>query len=195
MKLLQRVLVIVLAAAVGGCVADRLHREGMNEINQGEFETGITKLAAAVKADPNNLTYRLDWRARKEAAVQQLIASGDGARAAGRPQEAEGDYRRVLVIEPTNDRARRGLDSVEADRRHADRIAKADQLLKSHQLDLAETEVRAVLGEDPGFAPAVELAAAIDAARGPVTAVPKLHSQDNRPVSLQFRDAPTKMVF
>src|SRR6185312_4650197 len=39
------------------------------------------------------------------------------------------------------------------------------------------------------------LAAAIDAARGPVTAVPKLRSQDNRPVSLQFRDAPTKMVF
>ena len=192
---LQRFLVVVLAAAVGGCVADRLHRDGMNEINQGGFEDGITKLAAAVKADPNNLTYRLDWRARKEAAVQQLIASGDGARAAGKPEEAESDYRRVLVIEPTNDRARRGLDSVEADRRHAARVAKADQLLKSKQLDLAEAEVRAVLGEDPGFAPAVQLAAAIDAAKGPVTAVPKLHTQDNRPVSLQFRDAPTKMVF
>ena len=193
--LLQRSLVIVLAACIGGCVADRLHREGMNELNQGEFEDGLTKLAAAVKADPDNLTYRLDWRARKEAAVQQLIAAADAARAAGKAEEAETEYRRVLVIESGNDRARRGLDGVEADRRHAARTAKAEQLLKSKQLDQAEAEVRAVLGEDPGFAPAVALAASIDAAKGPVTAVPRLRSQDNRPVSLQFRDAPTKMVF
>ena len=193
--LMKRLLVALLSAVLSGCVADRLHREGMSELNQGEFEDGLSKLAAAVKADPNNLTYRLDWRARKEAAVQQLIAAGDSARAAGKPGEAESAYRRVLVIEPGNDRARRGLDGVEADRRHATRTAHADQLLKGKQLDLAETEVRAVLSEDPGFAPAVALAAAIDAARGPVTAVPKLRSQDNRPVSLQFRDAPTKMVF
>jgi len=182
--LLQRSLVIVLAACIGGCVADRLHREGMNELNQGEFEDGLTKLAAAVKADPDNLTYRLDWRARKEAAVQQLIAAADAARAAGKAEEAETEYRRVLVIESGNDRARRGLDGVESDRRHAARTAKAEQLLKSKQLDQAEAEVRAVLGEDPGFAPAVALAASIDAAKGPVTAVPRLRSQDNRPVSL-----------
>ena len=193
--LMKRLLVALLSAATSGCVADRLHREGMSEVNQGEFEDGLGKLAAAVKADPNNLTYRLDWRARKEAAVQQLIAAGDNARAAGKAEEAGSEYRRVLVIEPGNDRARRGLEGVEADRRHATRTAHADQLLKSKQYDLADAEVRAVLSEDPGFAPAVALAAAIDVARGPVTAVPKLRSQDNRPVSLQFRDAPTKMVF
>jgi len=193
--LLQRLLIAMLAAVVGGCVADRLHREGMNELNQGEYEDGLTKLEAAMKADPNNLAYRLDLRARKEASVQQLIASGDSGRAAGRPEEAEASYRRVLVIEPGNDRARRGLDAVEADRRHAERTAKAQQFLKNKQLDPAEAEVRSVLGEDPGFAPAVAVAAAIDQARGPVTAVPRLHAQENRPVSLQFRDAPTKMVF
>jgi general secretion pathway protein D len=194
-SLLQRLLVAVLAVIIGGCVADRLHREGMSELSQGEYEDGLTKLEAAVKADPNNLAYRLDLRARKEASVQQLISSGDSARAAGRPEEAETSYRRVLVIEPGNDRARRGLDAVEADRRHAERTAKAQQFLKNKQLDLAETEVRAVLGEDPGFAAAVALAAAIDQARGPITATPRLNAQENRPVSLQFRDAPTKMVF
>lgn len=193
--LLKRLCIAAIAAVIGGCVADRLHREGMNELNQGEYEDGLSKLEAAVKSDPNNLTYRLDWRARKEAAVQQLISSGDSARASGRAEEAETDYRRVLVIEPSNDRARRGLDAVAADRRHTARIAKAEQLLKNKQSDLAEVEVRGVLGEDPGFAPAVALAAAVDAAKGPVTSVPRLRTQDNRAVSLQFRDAPTKMVF
>ena len=193
--LLQRLLVVLLSAAISACVADRLHREGMNELNQGDFEDGLTKLAAAVKSDPNNLTYRLDLRARKEAAVQQLISAGDSAHAGGKPEEAENNYRRVLVIEPGNDRARRGLDGVEADRRHAVRTANAEQLLKGKQFDLAEAEVRRVLGEDPGYAPADALAVKIDAAKGPVTAVPRLRTQDNRPVTLQFRDAPTKMVF
>ena len=35
----------------------------------------------------------------------------------------------------------------------------------------------------------------IDAARGPVAVTPKLRTRDDRPVTLQFRDAPTKMVF
>ena len=100
--LLRRLLVVLLSAVIAGCVADRLHREGMNELNQGEFEDGLTKLAAAVKSDPNNLTYRLDFRARKEAAVQQLISAGDSAHAAGKPEEAENNYRRVLVIERGN---------------------------------------------------------------------------------------------
>jgi general secretion pathway protein D len=193
--LLKHLLVVLLSASISGCVAERLHREGMNELNRGEFEDGLSKLAAAVSADPNNLTFRLDWRARKESAIQQLIALGDGARAAGKAEEAESNYRRVLVIEPSNDRASRGLDAVAADRRHAARTAKADKLMKSKQLELAGAEVRAVLDEDPGFAPAVSLAAAINVAKGPVTAVPHLRSQDSRAVSLQFRDAPTKMVF
>ena len=55
--------------------------------------------------------------------------------------------------------------------------------------------MRAVLAEDPGFSPAAALRSRIEQARGPVNVVPRLHSRDNRPVTLQFRDANTKMVF
>jgi len=41
----------------------------------------------------------------------------------------------------------------------------------------------------------VALRARVDAARGPVTVTPRLRTRDNRPVTLQFRDAQTKMVF
>ena len=192
---LQRLAVLLFSAALAGCAADRIHRQGLDALDHGSYEEGVAKLEQAAKEDPNNLSYRLDLRARKEGAVQQLIAAADSARASGKPDVAEVNYHRVLVIEPGNDRARRGLEGVTADRRHAERTAKAEQLLGGKQLDAAETEVRAVLAEDPGFAPATVLAARIDRERGPTSAAPRLHTSDNRPVSLQFRDAQTKMVF
>jgi len=188
-------LTLLILVLIAGCVSDHLHQDGISALNRGEYETGLAQLAAAVHSNPNNMTYRLELVARTAEAVQQLISAADRARAAGNSPEAETDYRRVLVIEPANDRARRGLDAVQADRRHAEQVAQADKLLKSRQYELADVQVRAVLREDPGFAPAAALAAAIDQAKGPATVVPRLEARENRPVTLQFRDAPTKMVF
>jgi len=187
--------VLALVAALAGCATDRIHREGLRAIEQGDYEAGLAKLEQAAKEDPGNLEYRLDYRARKEAIVQQMIGAGDRARAGGRPDIAETEYHRALMLEPGNDRAQKGLDAVRTDRRHAERTARAEKLLEAKQLDAAESEVRAVLAEDPGYASATALASRIDLAKGPTTAVPRLRTHDSRPVSLQFRDAQTKMVF
>ena len=192
---MRRLTVLIFSMLLAACAADRLHKEGLDALDRGAYEEGIDKLEQALKAEPSNLSYRLDVRARREAAVQQLIATADAARSAGKADLAESTYRRVLVIEPANDRARKGLEGVTADRRHGERIAKAEQLLASKQYDSAESEVRAVLAEDPGFVPATTLATRIATARGPTAAAPRLRTAENRPVSLQFRDAPTKMVF
>jgi general secretion pathway protein D len=192
---MRRLTVLIFSMLVAACAADRLHKEGLDALDRGAYEEGIDKLEQALKAEPSNLSYRLDVRARREAAVQQLIATADAARSAGKADLAESTYRRVLVIEPANDRARKGLEGVTADRRHSERIAKAEQLLTTKQYDSAESEVRAVLAEDPGFVPATTLATRIATARGPTAAAPRLRTAENRPVSLQFRDAPTKMVF
>jgi general secretion pathway protein D len=187
--------VLLLSALTAGCATARLHREGIQAFDQGSYEDSIADLAQAVKRDPSNLEYRLDLQVRREAAVQQLLAAGDAARANGNGDAAEKSYRRVLRLEPSNDRALRGIEGVQADQRHAERVAKAAQLFAAKKLDAAEIEVHAVLAEDPSFAPANALLAKIDLARGPTAAVPRLRTNDNRPVSLQFRDAPTKMVF
>ncbi len=192
-------ILVAVAAATGtllaGCAADRLHREGMAEVEAGDYEQGVAKLGAAARRAPDNLAYRLDLRSRTDTAIQRLIAEADAARSAGRRDEATHAYRRALVLDPALDRALRGIEGVAADARHADAIAAAQKDFAAKELDRAETTVRAVLAEDPGFAPAVVLREKIDQARGPVQATPKLRSRDNRPVTLQFRDASTKMVF
>jgi general secretion pathway protein D len=191
----QRGTVLLLIALAASCATERLHREGLKAFEQGAYEEAIANLELAVQKDPSRLEYRLDLRARREAAVQRLIAAADPARAGGDGEKAARGYRRVLTLEPGNDRALRGLEGVQADRRHAERTARAVQLFAAKKLEAAELEAKAVLAEDPGFVQASALLSKIDLARGPMATVPRLKTQDNRPVSLQFRDAATKMVF
>jgi general secretion pathway protein D len=194
-NLIRLVLVLGSAVLVASCASSRLHQQGLSDIEQGRYEIGLQKLHEALSSDPGNLVYKLDLKSRQEEAVQKLIAEADRARSVGQADVAEASYKRVLSIESGNDRARRGLEGVEADRRHSQLVAEAQQDLKTGAYEQADNRLRSVLSEDPGYAPATALRARIDQARGPTTVTPRLRTRDNRPVTLQFRDASTKMVF
>jgi general secretion pathway protein D len=180
---------------VAACESSRLHDQGLADVEQGRYEAGVQKLQQASTHAPGNLVYKADLRGRQEEAVQKLIAEADRERAAGNLSAADAAYRRVLAIEAGNDRARRGLAGTAADQRHAQVLKDAQQAFKAGDADRADSLARTVLAEDPGYGPAAVLRAQLDAARGPVTVTPRLRTRDNRPVTLQFRDAQTKMVF
>ncbi len=186
---------IVTVMLLVGCAADRLHREGLAALEGGRYAEGIAKLEQAAASDPGNATYRLDLKARREAAVQHLIAAADTARGAGQLDKADSLYRSVLALESGNNRAQHGISGVLADRRHAALVAQAQHDFESGASEQADAKLRAVLSEDPSFAEAQALRTKINDARGPVNVVPQLRTRDNRPVTLQFRDANTKMVF
>ncbi len=167
---------LLIAALLLGCAADKLHREGLAEVERGNYEAGVSKLA-------------------DEDSIQKLISTGDALRAAGQYDAAVSTYRRVLAIEAANPRALRGIDGVETDRRHAGMVGEASKDFERKDYDGADAILRTVLNEDSGFAPATALAAKINVARGPTNAAPRLKTRNNAKVTLQFRDAPTKMVF
>ena len=194
-SVLHRALILALSALLGACAASSLHREGLADVERGDYEAGVGKLAGAVQKDPGNLTFRLDLAARRSEAVQKLIAAADATRANAQLDEAASGYRRVLAIEPNNQRAMHGLEGVEADRRHAVMVADAAKAYGRKDYDAADSILRDVLQEDAGFKSAHELAGKINLARGPNSVAPRLKGRNNSKVSLQFRDAPTKMVF
>jgi general secretion pathway protein D len=188
-------IIVAVAAVAAGCATDRLHQEGLQAIDAGQYEDGIEKLEQAVAASPSNLTYRLDLQGRREQAIQRLLGEGDQARVSGQLEQAEQVYTRVLGIDPGNVRAEDRLAAVKDDRRHAAVIEAATRDLEQGNLDQAETRVREVLKENPGSKAANGLRGQIDAARGPRNAGPSLRTDSARLVALQFRDASTKMVF
>src|ERR1700687_4026923 len=108
---------LLCTAALLGCAATQLHRDGLAEVERGDYEAGVSKLAEAVAQDPKNMMYRLDLTARREASIQKLISAGDALRAAGQYDSAVSTYRRVLVVEAGNQRALRGIDGGGTDRR------------------------------------------------------------------------------
>jgi general secretion pathway protein D len=194
--LTKRLGVLLAAAALSSsCASSRLYHDGLDAIDNGRYEEGLEKLEEVVHKDPRNIEYRVELKARHDDAVAKLLAAGDRARGAANLPESEQAYGRVLGIEPGNDRARRGLDGVAADRRHNDLAAKALADLNRGDLERAESKIRAIFAEDPAFVPAIAVQAKIDTARGPISTTPRLKSRENRPVTLQFRDANTKMVF
>jgi len=190
-----RTLTLVCVVFLAGCAADSLHREGVKAFEHGDYETGVAKLGDAVRRDPNNLIYRMDLLSRTEKSVQTLLSQADVARAKGDTDTVEQTYRRILRIDPSNPRAKTGMAQVAADLAHTDRVARAQKLFDKKDMDGAEIELRAVLEEDAGFVPAQTLLAKLQSTRGPVSAVPVLKTKDSRAVTLQFRDAQTKMVF
>src|SRR5437016_218093 len=186
---------VLLGILLAGCAADRVHRQGLAAIERGDYESGVGLLQQAAHDDPRNMTFRLDLQTQRNVAVQQLVARSDSERGAQQLEAAARDYRRVLAIDPSNDRAQRGLLGLEADARHALTVSRARSDFERKDYDAAEAKLRTVLNEDPGYAPAQELAAQINTARGPITVAPRLKTRDNHKVTLQLRDAPTKLVF
>ena len=196
LRVLRRLTVVAgTAVLLAACASSRIHNEGMREVEAGQYESGIRKLEQAVKQDPGNTTYRLELQGRKEEATQLLVAQADRLRAAAKYADAEATYQRVLSISPGNARAQRGLELVTRDQRHAEAVAQAARELQQGRLEEAEARLGRVLSENPGNSEANALRARIDTDRGPRNVTPRLKTRDNRPVSLQFREANTKMVF
>jgi general secretion pathway protein D len=187
---------LAVAVLLAGCAAQQLHREGLDLVAEGRYEEGLDKLADASRAAPGDLGYRADLLRHRERAVNALLARGDSERAAGRADAALAMYRRVLVLEPENRRAKLGVELLQMDQRHAAIVARAEELLKQRHTEAARSMLLPVLQENPKNrqAQALQRRIAEQIAKEAVSE-PSLKARFSKPVTLQFRDANLKMVF
>ena len=185
----------LIASTLLGCAADRMHRQGLDLVGQGQDEAGLAKLEAAAKGDPDNLAFRSDLIQKRYQVLNRMLTSADTERAAGRAEQAGKIYQRVLQIEGENARAKAGLAGLEMDQRHSVALTQSSGLFMKRDYDAAQSVLRGVLLENPDRSEAKILQRKIneqlahDALAGPV-----LKPEFRKSVTLQFRDANIKMV-
>ena len=188
----------VLLISLGGCAGMASFREGKALVAEGKVEEGLAKLEMAVQQDPKNAEYRIFLANSRSSVTNRLIESAEAAARAGQISEAEKILRRVQVLEPRNERASQGLSALVKERQHQQSVQEAEAIFKQgspESMEEALYKVRLVLSENPSQRNALHLKARIDAARSKqANKNTQLAVAFQKPISLEFRDAPLKAV-
>jgi general secretion pathway protein D len=190
-------LAALVALLVTGCANDQAYKEGQRLVREGKAEEGLQQLDKAMNSAPDNLQYRATYYRTLEAQTTKLQAEGDAALKAGRLDEATSRYRDVLRLHPDDARAPAGLAAVEIARGNSILDHAAEDEVKRDDLDSARNKLQKVLAQSPDDKKAIALLKTVNEKSGESEGVesPHLSAAFNKPVSVEFHDAPVRAVF
>ena len=158
---------LALALALVGCASHPALETGLRMQAEGRTEDSALHLAQAMRQAPDDRELRAQYFRQRDLAVAQLIAAADSERAARRPEAAAELYRRVLVLDSAQPRAREGLAELATQQRQA--------------AQARDTAARAAAAPPtPAPTPAPATVAGINF---------------SKPITLEFRDLPIRSVF
>lgn len=189
---------LLLGLLLAGC-ASYQNLKGKTEIVFDQPEDGVQSLGNAVKKDPRNPEYQVDYLTQRDKYAKEFLAQADALRADGKLQEARGEYDRVLKLDAGNVRATQGLIQLQQDARHEKVLVEGERLLEQGKLDGALERSAQVLESNAKNRRALKLKDATLNAR-----TERQISQDkaraarsilDAPVTLQFRDATLRIAF
>jgi general secretion pathway protein D len=189
---------LVCAASLGGC-ASYENAKGKLQLKLDQPVEGIASLEKATRIAPTEPTYKVDYLLRRQETVQDVLAEADVLRADGRLAEAQAAYEKALAMDRGNARARAGLAALPQDARFARLLGDGEAFLAQGRLEMALDRAAQVLEEHPQNRRAGRLResardaqAAIDNEKAKAAST---RSVLDRPVTLQFNDAPIRTVF
>lgn len=188
--------IVGLALLLAGCATDQAFVAGQQLIEQGQTEEGLSQMETSMKENPGNVEYRATYMRERDKYINQLLILGERQRLAGKPDDSEPFYKRVLLLDAGNQRAQAGLDAVQMELHHRQAVAEAGVLFQAGDVAAAQAKLRPVLTENPSQREARALVRAIGERQAKSVAAPTLLiSALSKPVTLEFRDAPLKSVF
>jgi len=170
-------------------------QEGRQLAEQGRLEEALPQLEAAMRENPNRAEVRLLFATTRERLANQWLQQAEQAVAAGKRGDANVLAARVLVLDPTNERARKFNDTARLERRRVQWQGEAEAAWARGDTDSALSRLREVLTEAPADAAALKLRETIEASLVAPAPDPKLAAALAKPVSIEFKDASLKQVF
>ena len=192
----RNALAVLLAVALAGCAADRMHTEGFSLIEQGKVEEGLAKLEEAKLADPSNAAFKKDWLLHRDRLTTALMQDANKDKSEQHWDAALQRYSRVLKLDRGHIAARQAINEINVERRQDARVDDAALMYGKGDLEQASTTIGRVLVENPTHPRAVALRGQIMEATSQNSSLNgvSLNLKGKKPVTLQFRDANLRMV-
>lgn len=185
--------ILIITLLLAGCANPV--KEGEQLIQQGKPKEGIARIEEAVRESPDNIAYRAALYRNREAVINDMLVRAYNLRETGKLDEAEPLYIEVLGLHPYNPMATAGLNTIVTARRHDALVKEAQKLVKQGKPEEAKAKLRAVLAQSPSHSAAGELYKSLEEGDGQAIVQTVLASIYQKPVSLEFRDAPLSLVF
>lgn len=183
-------LAIVLSAS-----CSTLNKESQALIDEGNYKEGLARLEEGMRERPADAERRIQYFRARDAVINRLLVQAGAELAAGRLDAAASVFAQVLGIDPNHPRATAGLAAIEAARRHQILASDAKARLAAGDTASADLMVQAILAENPNHPQARETDRELrERDRKRALAVPALKSRLQNPVTLEFREAPLKLV-
>ncbi|MBW8844299.1 MAG: general secretion pathway protein GspD [Burkholderiales bacterium] len=190
-RLLALALVLLLAA----CATHPALREADVLARRGEPEAAWRLLRDASAAAPQDVELRTALQRQRELSLLALATQAENARATGQLDATAELLQRMEAIDAQAPRSRNLQAALRRARGHEARLAQASRQLQTGQLDAARDTVTQVLAEDPGQPLALALQQKLRQRYAPPPVPSTLAAAYQKPVSLEFRDAPLRTVF
>jgi len=184
---------------VAGCASQTAHTHGMELIGQGDQEQGLVELEKAMRLEPTNARYRLDYRNQVARLMGVQVAGAEAALRDGDLGAARERFVAALKYDPSNESVRRAVAALDQEQRFRALVAEAEKQADAGQPEAARDRLRAALADNPASQTIgralVQMQARVDKLEEARQARLAAASVMKRPVTLQFRDANVRMVF
>ena len=191
-----RIASALLAGLLAACGSPQPQREALALIERQQFEEGLAALEQASRANPSDTALKGQVLLQRDRAVSRLVEAARAELDAGRLEQAQTLFERVMAVQPHSSQGREGLAAIVTAKRHLAALERARDKLRAGDADGARAELAAVLRENPEQRDAKTLARVIDEREArEAIAAPSLRVKSGKAVTLEFRDANLKMVF
>ncbi len=187
-------LLVVSAALLAGCANPAL-REAEDLGRSNQWPAALRVLDDAVAQDPKDPQLRAAQVRARERATARLILQIEALRAQSRWDEAQALLSSLAQADARHPRLAALTVDIERGRRHEAQLAIGRAALKEGRLERAEAVAREILAEAPQHPGARLLASQVAQARPLESVTGELGPGFQKPVTLEFRDAPLRQVF
>jgi len=191
---MKQLLILFSVVLLTACANPAL-REAEDLGRSNQWPAALRVLDDALAKDPTDPRLRAAQVRAREQATARLILQIEAFRGAGRWDEAKALVSQLAAADPRHARLTALTTEIDRGRRQETQLVAGRIALKEGRLERAEAVAREILAESPQHPGARLLASQVAQARPLETAVGELGPAFQKPVTLEFRDAPLRQVF